>query len=885
MNLSIIKNVFLKLFTFFKFIKTKAKIIIILIGFTYQAIDYTVDYLKYDTDLGEEIIPAISLCVKSEKSYSELKRLSLIVNQTIGDLIYQSIYCPKGYLYEGKYFENCGEKFTVVESVTPFAKICLTFYSSLIENRQLMIPGQSFIIYILWALKLNFILHSPQIPPHLFTEMFKYEFGKITSYSYSSIRENSLPFPYETNCYDYENNIRKPNDPKSYEDCIVKYMQLLEKNNCDSHRRWSYRSLTFDEHNLSNESSVCSQKFQSLNRILMKKCRKSCFKQYFNYHPSLMIGEGILPKNTSYFEFQKIYSLITSLSFNHLIKISFISFLCSMAGLVSMWFGYYLFQICTECFKELKKLIIRFCENFRFFEKFEQIVNRFPLLNKLNLRSLLFTVNFLLLISQLVPVIKNYSESQTQIRLEIENKIYLPYVEVCFDLRMAFKQFIRFNHSMTDSGGKRNVSFIPTKSFEKYSKYLVQLLKNKKFEKFSNHINPKSFLKSCKVSVKAKEFDCENILSRLVLIKYRLYTHCNLLFSNWNSTLNDLTLNNKERFKSLEKVVIKSRKFKHIFLLIFYSYENDYIMKRNQVFLFLNSANFYFETYSIQKLNTNRYKCNEKINNSNDNSIDCESNCIYNYIHNVFGCLPVDLAQFNLILEKDLKTLKYKLCPQKFYYKNISLVQSFLTKINEMHHYCKTQCIPNCNQLTLTYRTDYLQSTNESEDITINLMPKNKFVIRFIEIFQIDFNQLIYECGGILGLWFGIYPAKAADLLIYSLIQIKRHSLLILIYLKKLILIIKTKLILLLIISFDTIVYIMKFFILVLHLFINYLKKLLIFVITKIITFIFIQTIVIIKEIIILVIRLMYKLINFLSYPLKLLIVKLITKYNSLTGL
>jgi hypothetical protein len=283
----------------------------------------------------------------------------------------------------------------------------------------------------------------------------------------------------------------------------------------------------------------------------------------------------------------------------------------------------------------------------------------------------------------LVPVIKNYSESQTQIRLEIENKIYLPYVEVCFDLRMAFKQFIRFNHSMTDSGGKRNVSFIPTKSFGKYSKYLVQLLKNKKFEKFSNHINPKSFLKSCKVSVKAKEFDCENILSRLVLIKYRLYTHCNLLFSNWNSTLNDLTLNNKERFKSLEKIVIKFRKFEQIRLTIFYSHNNEYVLEKNQktqFFLILRCANFYFETYSIQKLNTNRYKCNEKTNNSYDNSINCVLDCYQNYIHNVFGCLPVDFTKFHLFLEKDLKTLRYKLCPQRFAYRNISLTLSIQTK-------------------------------------------------------------------------------------------------------------------------------------------------------------------------------------------------------------
>jgi hypothetical protein len=92
MNLSIIKNVFLKLLTFLKFVKTKVIIIIILNGFTYQAIDFTVGYLKYetvvsiDTDSGHENLPAISLCVKSEKSYSELIRMK-VGDETIGDLI------------------------------------------------------------------------------------------------------------------------------------------------------------------------------------------------------------------------------------------------------------------------------------------------------------------------------------------------------------------------------------------------------------------------------------------------------------------------------------------------------------------------------------------------------------------------------------------------------------------------------------------------------------------------------------------------------------------------------------------------------------------------------------------------------------------------------
>ncbi len=156
MNLSTIKNIFLKLLTFLKFVKTKVIIIMILIGFTYQAIDITVEYLKYETvvsigtDSGEENLPAISLCIKSEKSYSEFNRMK-VGNETISDLICRGIIQR---LNNGKYIGNCGEKFTVVESVTPIAKKCFTFYSSLIENRHLMRANKTIGIIFLRAFKL-----------------------------------------------------------------------------------------------------------------------------------------------------------------------------------------------------------------------------------------------------------------------------------------------------------------------------------------------------------------------------------------------------------------------------------------------------------------------------------------------------------------------------------------------------------------------------------------------------------------------------------------------------------------------------------------------------------------------------------------------------------
>jgi hypothetical protein len=38
----------------------------------------------------------------------------------------------------------------------------------------------------------------------------------------------------------------------------------------------------------------------------------------------------------------------------------------------------------------------------------------------------------------------------------------------------------------------------------------------------------------------------------------------------------------------------------------------------------------------------------------------------------------------------------------------------------------------------------------------------------YIETLKTDLNKLFYNCGGVLGLWFGITPIKAVDLIEYT---------------------------------------------------------------------------------------------------------------------
>jgi hypothetical protein len=72
------------------------------------------------------------------------------------------------------------------------------------------------------------------------------------------MREKLLPFPYESDCYLYENNIHDLKAKKSYQDCIVKKMGRLEENNYISHRRWIYEKLLYESKlvNTNNEYNL-----------------------------------------------------------------------------------------------------------------------------------------------------------------------------------------------------------------------------------------------------------------------------------------------------------------------------------------------------------------------------------------------------------------------------------------------------------------------------------------------------------------------------------------------------------------------------------------------------------------------------------------------------
>jgi len=80
----------------------------------------------------------------------------------------------------------------------------------------------------------------------------------------------------------------------------------------------------------------------------------------------------------------------------------------------------------------------------------------------------------------------------------------------------------------------------------------------------------------------------------------------------------------------------------------------------------------------------------------------------------------------------------------------------------QFHSYCQSLCYKKCNLIYHDISLNYLHSFNLTK---LNLIPISSTHLRFTETFKIDINGLIYNLGGILGLWFGMSPLSIVYLI------------------------------------------------------------------------------------------------------------------------
>ena len=126
---------------------------------------------------------------------------------------------------------------------------------------------------------------------------------------------------------------------------------------------------------------------------------------------------------------------------------------------------------------------------------------------------------------------------------------------------------------------------------------------------------------------------------------------------------------------------------------------------------------------------------------------DLSIDCINRETNETFGCLPVIGVYSWIRLERDLNHFQYTFCP-----KNIGNNSHFI--IYSIFIRCFYKNIYSCE----THNFNVFNNHRKYEkpfSTKIDILFKTNFIPEYKQNFRMKFNEWVYNCGGIIGLWFG----------------------------------------------------------------------------------------------------------------------------------
>jgi hypothetical protein len=285
-------------------------------------------------------------------------------------------------------------------------------------------------------------------------------------------------------------------------------------------------------------------------------------------------------------------------------------------------------------------------------------------------------------------------------------------------------------------------------------KYLEKLMNEFRFKEILDITYGKNFIKSCKVFKNKQAFNCSE--SKYGVYK-SMFRRVSLTFTiNFENKTNSLYQNNAFFVESLEKIELELNGTGTMNVEL-RSFTSRYNSQLNQ-FYENTKTEIGVTSYTYKKLNIHKEKCLEGNNQNRKNyfeRITCKKGCLNRNFIQSYGCLPT-LKNYFQDFEILIVSRGYRTCDKK-----INFTTEFVRRtIRE----CDDICLPDCE--SVYYKTMVLtkefQKKKVGTFVEIFAVKFPHFV--FTENLIMDINQLIYNCGGILGLWFGLSPLSLDDL-------------------------------------------------------------------------------------------------------------------------
>jgi hypothetical protein len=732
--------------------------LIAFVGLIYQTISVTINYSKFETVIDMHAVsdveqePTFTFCLKSSHKYKSHRKTQNILKNKRYD---RQISCQL--LVEGERIGSriqCKNLTKIVESVTPFSRRCLSYFSQLLDNKTL--PSDFNLFFSDNKLNAYVLIHQNRTPPHFVgnkIEIFKSRINKI---DYSMITTKLLPFPHSTDCHNYNEDKNSLISYRSKEDCFVRHLERKEFQECGCNRRWSYwGSGPGNQSNLCPESVEC--KFESMSKLksLEKICKNNCLNEYYvNIISDSQYYEGLKAAG-----FNLIYPRKTrkhEIFFFYLPKMNFVEYLCSVGGLISMWFGISVYDLALIFAEESKKKFILLFGSFKFGLKiYIFLYNRRRTVSKINeiFSKITIVVFTLLMFYQIMSVINIYLDFEILTRFEISEIKLLPNIK--FDIipkLQTMDKLIRIYPEMEPE--LRNISLKAFRSSDQnenlrpiYSKYSLQLLYDNRTDDFRRIADKGSIIRTCHLKA-------ENILLNCSLTDFGFFLYVDVLILT-----NYLNFSEIEDRNRIESITMRLNPI-DISLTAKLFLSHSILIPVTELFpeKFAETT-VSFTSFSAQKLDSYEKECipkNDEKHFSEEYFDFCKFDCFFESSNQSFGCIPA--MGINVYFYRYIVGKGYKLCTTSLFSKNYSEFMNFKTE-------CDDSCKPKCNFINFDSKVEI--SRRGLNETVLVLVPEKFPRVAYIETLKTDINRMIYNCGGILGLWFGLSPDKAVDLFSY----------------------------------------------------------------------------------------------------------------------
>ena len=398
-------------------------------------------------------------------------------------------------------------------------------------------------------------------------------------------------------------------------------------------------------------------------------------------------------------------------------KMDLITYFSSFGGLISMWMGLSAVLMTDVLYKYLNRFLI-----FIYYSNIKHSINRFRKYTK-HITLVCKLIFLLLMCYQVYDITQNYLEYEKATKIAFLEKYTFP--KMAFDLVFPSNEILNLRS-------------------------IIRKIK-------------------CKIYIDQISIDCPS-----PKVLFQLENGNTIIYLSFFNQKFGKYLNAHHAGK-IKKINIE---FKNLYPeVVFFFFTNQLQSIGRPVYTSMNSIklykinNFFIESNNYRRITLeNGAKCrNRESVLFSDFTFDyLLIDCYLKAINSTLKCLQKQNELF--LVEPDSYKININFCPD-----HIQLYANTTIKIFDE---CYDTLRPDCEmQLFNVHNTVLNIETKDSTEI--NIIPVNTIMTQYTEKYRMSFNDLIYEIGGIIGVWFGwslITPSEIIPMLILKFKRILNNE-------------------------------------------------------------------------------------------------------------